>query len=647
MNKQTKISYIILVAILLLASVLRLIHPLAIPYTGDEFNALLRTHFNSFSELIKKAVIIDAHPAGVQVFLYYWTKLFGYSEIVVKLPFIMCGILSVFYIFRIGKEWFNDTVGLICAAFLATLEYPVMYSQIARPYSSGLFFTLAMIYYWNKIIFKPEERFYRNGVLYILFSAACAYNHYFSFLVAIMVGLTGLFFIRKKYVLRYIIAGILIFVLYIPHLPVFLYQFGVGGLGKMLARPKGDFILTYLEYVFHFSPFVFAMVAFLFLIGMINVVRSKVHVSVYLVISFCWFLIPFLVGFFYSRYVNTVLQYSVLIFSFPFLLFFLFGWIPELQPKIKIGLIFSVCLITTVSLVAERKYYSVFYTSRYEQLVIQSNAANNNIAPDSCISLLQSTAELPEDYYIRKDHIDTSCFKFINNTPDKRTIIQFIEQQHKPYLSWGALASADPLYMAIFLNYYPYLIKEGDYYGGTFYLFSAHPNKEASPYIFQSVNDFKQPAPYWSESDKAFLSDSISFAGKSSYKMDSLHEWGPSFTCMLDTMISDNTNFISVSVGILPLETLRDVFIVSEFTSEGKSVDWRATPVSDFITTYKIPKWEKGYHAMRLSDFNLNYPNIKTKIYIWNKGRKNFYINHFEIKTIQDNPVIYSLFQKI
>ena len=133
MKKETRSTYIVLTLLLLLAAVLRLIHPFQIPFTTDELGALNRTEFNSFSELISKGVIIDAHPAGVQVFLYYWTKFFGYSEIAVKLPFIICGILSVLYVFRLGQAWFNSTTGLVCAAFVATVQYTIMYSQIARP----------------------------------------------------------------------------------------------------------------------------------------------------------------------------------------------------------------------------------------------------------------------------------------------------------------------------------------------------------------------------------------------------------------------------------------------------------------------------------------------------------------------------------
>ena len=86
----------ILFLILLVAAALRFYNYFEIPYTHDEFSALFRTQFDSFSELIAKGVKIDGHPAGVHVFLYYWTKIFGYSEWIVKLPFTILSICSVY-----------------------------------------------------------------------------------------------------------------------------------------------------------------------------------------------------------------------------------------------------------------------------------------------------------------------------------------------------------------------------------------------------------------------------------------------------------------------------------------------------------------------------------------------------------------------
>jgi hypothetical protein len=91
-NKQ------ILVIVMIIGSVLRFFNYDDIPFTTDEFSALFRLKFDNFSELIEKGVKIDGHPAGVQVFLYYWTKLFGESEWVVKLPFTILGIFSIYFI---------------------------------------------------------------------------------------------------------------------------------------------------------------------------------------------------------------------------------------------------------------------------------------------------------------------------------------------------------------------------------------------------------------------------------------------------------------------------------------------------------------------------------------------------------------------
>ena len=644
---KANVNYIILFLLLLIAATLRLIHPFGIPYTGDEFNALYRTHFNSFSELISKGVIIDAHPAGIQVFLFYWTKWFGYSELAVKLPFIICGILSVLYLFFIGRLWFNPTVGLISAAYLATLQYTIMYSQIARPYVSGLFFTLAMIYYWSKILFKSEEHPVRNASLYILFTVLCFYNHYFSMFAAVMVALTGLIFVPKKQFWKYIGLGLIIFLLYLPHLRIFLYQFGIGGIGKQLAKPENTFIIEYFRYVFQFSPYLYISITALIIFGVTASLLKKTGISVYMIISFCWFLIPLLTGFFYSRYVNAVLQYSVLIFSFPFLLFVLFGWIQELSATLKTGVVISICLLNITSLVFERKHYSIFYNSRYEQIVSQSADASKALNPDSCTTLIQSGAEMPENYYVEKNKTNKSSFQYFRDTTEKQDLISLLQNQNKPYLSIGCLASLNPVDMTIFRDHYPYLVKQSDFYGGTFYLLCRHPAKDSSSYTFISTDDFEGPKPLWSANDIKSISDSVFLGGKHSYRMDSAHEWGPTYTGALSQMISNSHDFILISVDLFPQEFLKNVFIVSALESEGKTIDWRAIPVTDFMVKGSDNSWQKAYYGVNLSDINLSHPNIISKIFIWNKGKKAFYMDNFKIRGVKGNPLIYSLFEKI
>jgi len=656
-NRKTNI---VLIFILLIAAILRLVHPFQIPYTYDELSALSRTHFNSFSELIDKGIIIDGHPAGVQVFLYYWTKLFGYKEIVVKFPFILLGILSVYYIFKIGETWFSITVGFISAVYLATLEYPIMYSQLIRPYSSGLFFVLAMVYYWNKIIFRSEEKQTRNLILYILFSALCAYNHHFSLLFAGIVGVTGLFFIKKGQLLKYVIAGVSIFILYIPHLRIFFYQLNYGGIGGSngwLGKPDYTFALEYLHYIFHFSRTVIAIVITLFLFGIYNAIKKRVAPNRYYIISICWFLLPLLIGFFYSTLINPVLQYSVLIFSFPFLLFFLFALLPKLSSKVIIPIIIVICLVNIFSLVHTRKYYTLFYKAPYEQPIVIADSLQKILGKNNFSSILQTedSDKYVTDYYIQKDKVDTSSFVkattldcFITKPNGYLQLIPFMKKQTKPYFGFGGTASFDPTVLQIICDYYPFMIKKWDFYDASFYLFSNQKAvSDIHPYSFESKNDFENTTKYWSQADTNFTHDTVHFLGKHAYKMDAKHDWAPAFSCKLADMSWGKNDIIDISLEVYPLDTLDDVSIVSSLESNGNIISWSDTKISKFIPDTLRKSWVMVHHSLKLQDIHNTEPEPLLKVYIWNKGRKRFYMDNFEVKTFKGNPVIYGLMQKI
>lgn len=120
---MTLSNKLILFGVLVVAAVLRLYGFHELPYTHDELSALFRLSFGSFNELIEHGVKVDGHPAGVQVFLYYWVALFGEQAWKIKLPFALLGIGSVALVYAIGKKWFTHSVGLYSATFLAGLTF--------------------------------------------------------------------------------------------------------------------------------------------------------------------------------------------------------------------------------------------------------------------------------------------------------------------------------------------------------------------------------------------------------------------------------------------------------------------------------------------------------------------------------------------
>ena len=68
---------------------------LGFSYSNDELSALSRVRFDSFAQLVRDGFYVDGHPGGIQVFLFYWVKLFGMSEWAVRLPFALLEDMNI------------------------------------------------------------------------------------------------------------------------------------------------------------------------------------------------------------------------------------------------------------------------------------------------------------------------------------------------------------------------------------------------------------------------------------------------------------------------------------------------------------------------------------------------------------------------
>ena len=635
---------IILLFIILTATILRFYNYLEIPLTHDEFSALFRLRFDSFSELIDQGVKVDGHPAGIQVFLYYWTKLFGDKAWVIKLPFTLFGIASIYLIFLIGKKWFNETVGLLSSAFLASIQFTVMYSQIARPYISGMFFALLMVLYWTNLIKNPKQNFIWNGIGFILAADLCAYNHHFSLLFAAIVGLSGLFFIQRDFLRKYMTLGILIFVLYIPHLGIFFHQLHLGGVEEWLAKPRYDFLLNFIEYIFNFSYLsLFAALA-IAAYGLKDSQAEKLNKKTY-ILFFSWFILPFLIGFFYSKYYSAVLQYSVLIFSFPFLFFLLFGHIKPQKERINLLLVMLILTVNIFSLIHQRNHYELFYQSPYKGILTDYRQAKRSGEPTLCI--IDSHRKITR-YYNSRLNIDTA-FIWFDSFHDINAFKAFLDTNSRKFkqLYFGCLSSNEPLSIPLIQEYYPNIVWQKNYAGGTTYLFDKKA-KETTKTL--SCLNFENPSqPDWQSVDTSQITDSVHFHGNYAYIIPQNTEFGPSYTAKLNHLITNENNFIDISVAAKEIDRKSDIILVAVLEHNGQQIHWGGTNFKKFILENSDSKdnWINIHHTIKLSDADLSYSDIRLKIYIWNKGKNRFFIDDFCVKLREGNPVIYGLNEKI
>lgn len=636
----------ILGAILLIALLLRMFRLHELPFMHDEFSALFRADFRTFGEMIEKGVYTDTHPPLIQIFVFYWLKITGYSYFWIKIPFVIAGVFAVYLAYRISDDWFGKTSATVIATLMATLQYPVFYSQIERPYISGLFLVLLFAYFWNKIVFRQKGKNIYYLVCFVVTGTLCAYNHHFSFLQALVIGSTGLFFVRKKQLIYYCLSGIAIVLLYLFNINILSAQIEMKGIGDWLAVPGNDFIIRYLWYVVMFSPLIVIMLVLVFSLGQFVKPFKRNERLKFIVLSASLFIIPFITGFLYSKYINAIIQYSVLIFAFPFLLFSVFGFIRSDNVVFRITSFLVISLVTVYSLVYERKHFAIFYNSPYKEIMKEARAAaldENLKNPQVVLSMnADDTEKTPgkifwfyHEQYLKPDNIP---FVKADRVTDLKSLQQALTASTDRFIFYGYMAGATPEIYPLINSYYPYLFKTIDYYGGNVSIFSKEPVSGSGDNLFSSSCGFEGEVLHWSGVQQDRLNDTAASEGKFSYIYNPETEWGPAFSIKLQD-IANKSNFIDIAVDVLPGAGFTNAFVVSSIDNDTVHTDWRSTAFNLF--NISVGEWSVVTHSVKLPDTDFDFKNHTLNIYIWNAEKQSFLIDNFRVNIRKGNPILY------
>src|ERR1041385_148018 len=143
MNGLQKYSRTILLLILILGGCLRFHYLSETSFSNDELSALTRARYDSFHDLVDKGIKTDGHPALVETMIWVIVHTTNDNVFSIRFLFAVAGIISILFIFLLAGRWFGSATALLSAAALATLQFPLLYSQLARPYSIGLMFVLS------------------------------------------------------------------------------------------------------------------------------------------------------------------------------------------------------------------------------------------------------------------------------------------------------------------------------------------------------------------------------------------------------------------------------------------------------------------------------------------------------------------------
>ncbi len=220
-----------IIPILFLGLVLRLIN-LNQSFWLDEAAQALESQ-NSVSWLWQW-MTADFHPPLYHFLIHFWIKL-GQADWFLKLPSVFFGVLTIYFLYLLGKKLVSEKFGLLAAFLLAVSPFHIYFSQELRMYSLSALLTTVSMYFFLEAI---REDKLKSWVIFILVSILNIYTLYFGFFVlAAQLG----YLLYERALLRrvwkkFILSSAIVAASFIFWLPQFLIQLQ-GGTWLVQALP--------------------------------------------------------------------------------------------------------------------------------------------------------------------------------------------------------------------------------------------------------------------------------------------------------------------------------------------------------------------------------------------------------------------------
>ena len=285
--------------ILLLALGLRLVLMNSSLWLDESIQALAL--MGKMGPLLQYA-LADYQPPLYHFVGYLFTQVFGYSEIALRLPSLLAGLFTVYFVIKIGELVGSKRIGVIAGLLAATSPLLIYYSVEGRTYALTTFFVTASFYYFLQILNnKSSSRLL--PIYYFLFTTAFLWTSYLSWFLLLAQGIYVLW--KKRYDL--FVLQILSALTLLAWLPSFVSSLDIGRSTMSTSPEWGRVVggLTWKSLPLTWVKFVLGRISFdnkLFYAGIASLVGilhlftlSRVEVKKYPTLLL-WLVPPVLLG---------------------------------------------------------------------------------------------------------------------------------------------------------------------------------------------------------------------------------------------------------------------------------------------------------------------------------------------------------------
>lgn len=587
------------------------------PFQHDEFSAIFRLNYDSLSALMREGVALrDSHPAGVQIFLYYWTRITAYHHFWMRLPFVLMGALSIWLVYRSGKALFGEATALHAAAAIAVMQYFVYYSQMARPYIPGVFFNLLAFNILLDIRHNSSPKFGYRHIGLAISLALAAWVHHFSALQAGLIYLAGFWLLGPRQHKHLILVAFIAFALYLPCLPITLTQMRAGGIGGWLGAPEPDFALEFFYYTANYSLLFAAAMFIPFLLSQYSNGLQDIGLRIMLLVLF---LIPFCVGWLYSVFRVPVLQFSTLIFGFPFFLLAFFSLVRLVsQPVLSVGVLL-ILFTGAGSLLLGRQHIGMMQKQAFSEAPALASSHARQYGDHYTFIAVSSTPAMFSHYMPANDQVRHRFFNMREKLSNfsqaldtlKGDYLGFVWADYVPY-EWVATARAAfgevVAYQSWFNSEY-YLLRRND-------AFSLVPGKER-----MVLNEVFTPSAKVLGDEYALLFSS-------------------------DSMFRASDDLVAVSMQCVAHDTVTDVRLVLEFRVHADSLPqvWLSGNTDRTILPGQLFSLNA---AWRFDSGDADLRKAVMRSYIWNPRHEQFGVVERRIWTATHDKALFGLFKPL
>jgi hypothetical protein len=626
------------VFILFICAILRFIPFFDYQFTLDELSGLDRTQFSNFDDLIEKGVkTTDTHPALVQLIIFAMAKLFGYANWIIKLPFLLFSFGAIVYAYVFCVRNFSKQSGVFASLIFCFSLIFVFYAPIARMYVSGIFFSMALLYYFFELFFQKNLK--RSNFFFLgLFALLSALNQHINALFAFSLCAAGLLFLNKNNAKPYLVTCLLVVLFYLPHLPVTLYQLSVGGIGfdqgGWLPKPETNVLFRFFKVLLGTGKSYLVVLA---LVILSTLLRKKIRLSKQQGFLLSIFLVNFAIVYFYSQFRAPVFQNSVMLFSATALVIFIASLL-----EFKNVMVFYTAslLLSTVLLYKtyiKKDYYHQVVKTVFEYQYERTDYYKKKFGDAAVYPIYCDADTFMTKIYFHKYQTHYDCKITADSVVlSPKVFSRFVANLKSDYL---ILASGMPAQQALVQTYFPYLIENTQTQGINFKVYSKIKPSDGSlaeDDVVLNTATVQYPGNFNFSKAKQCAIQENGFV----FPVDSLQEFPFDARCNYNNLVTHEGQILLLKAQIKQKRaalTQVEACIAVNDNDTPQNYSYNSRTCADFVSD------KDSVTSMYVDNFfGSQHTQIKDRAnitcYSWNKGKENFELRNFEIKLIDFWP---------